>query len=148
MNVATKVVTIAGNGTAGTQGPCSSSVINKPFGICCSDDGKVYVADATQRIRLISQHRMTTIVGSGVDGFCDGHCSSAQFNGIDSLCYSDEKLYISDSFNHLIRVLDQDQVTTFAGNGVVGFVNGQRLSSQFSRPSGICMSNWKLYVSD
>jgi thiol-disulfide isomerase/thioredoxin len=61
-------------------------------------------------------------VGSQNDGFADGDFESAEFNNPRGLLYVGQKLYVADSANHAIRVIDfkDGKVTTLVGNGFAG----------------------------
>jgi hypothetical protein len=62
----------------------------------------------------------------------------------------DGELLIADSGNHRIRIVSKNRVvSTLAGSGEVGFKNGPFSVSQFSSPSGICISSsGNIFVSD
>jgi gliding motility-associated-like protein len=93
-------------------------------------------------VNYLSAQQVTTFAGSGVAGFANGFGTNAQFNSpfgiaIDSL----NNLYICDVMNNLIRKIDSlGNVTTFAGSGVQGFLDGPALSSNWYNPWGICIS--------
>lgn len=51
---------------------------------------------------------------------------------------SDGTILIADSYNHRIKRLDASgRVTTIAGAGKAGLVDGQGVSAQFSEPGGL-----------
>jgi sugar lactone lactonase YvrE len=81
---------------------------------------------------------LSTIVG-GDDAttFADGDKNTAGFNAIQTLFIDDENImYIVD--RHALRHIAPDgTVTTLAGSGTQGLVNGAPLSSRFFFPRGI-----------
>ncbi len=67
------ISTIAGNGTAGfggDNGAATSAMLSSPQGIAVDASGNVYVADtANARVRKISGGTITTVAGSGTQGY-------------------------------------------------------------------------------
>ncbi len=63
-----------------------------------------------------------TKIGSGKEGFEDGSFDVASFRFPQGLLYSDNKLYVADSGNHALRVIDfmQGSVSTLIGSGKKG----------------------------
>jgi thiol-disulfide isomerase/thioredoxin len=63
-------------------------------------------------------------IGSGREGFEDGTFDAASFNKPQGMLYSAEKLYVADTGNHAIRVVDfkEGKVTTLLGSGQRGQV--------------------------
>jgi hypothetical protein len=62
----------------------------------------------------------------------------------------DSVVYFSDSFNHSIRKLNVNthQVTTIAGNGTSGLVDGVGSAARFYNPDGVAYQNGYLYIGD
>lgn len=74
-----------------------------------ADKDAVYIADSyNHSIRRydIAQKRLTTLAGSGKRGFKDGALADALFNEPNDLLLLDGKLYVVDTNNHAIRVID------------------------------------------
>jgi sugar lactone lactonase YvrE len=94
---------------------------------------------------------LSTFAGSGVNGFMDGPALTAQFSGLEQMVYDKKgNLLICDAANHRIRKIDAaGNVSTFAGNGTAGFVNGNVANAQFNNPLGIAVDNFNnIYISD
>lgn len=103
------VTTIAGNGTAGyADGPALSAQFSSPGALAVASDGSIYVADTGNNyIRKISGGSVTTVAGNGTAGFADGTGTSAQFSGPKGIAIgSDGKLYVADTSNNRIRVIN------------------------------------------
>ena len=82
-------------------------------------DGALYVADTyNNKIKRIvpSDRSSTTFAGTGRGGFADGAGSSAQFDEPGGLSVAGGKIYVADTNNHAIRVVDMKtrQVDTLA----------------------------------
>lgn len=150
-----KVTTIAGNGTAGFQdGACATALFNYPEGVFYKN-GFLYVGDnANNRIRKIdlSLNIVSTIAGSGIQGYLDGSVSTAKFYQPKYLIVDNSNnVFVADYENHCIRKISGGQVTTIAGiGGVSGYQNGPGSSAKFYRPADLCMdtTNGNIYVTD
>ena len=59
-------------------------------------------------------------------------------------------LYVADTSNHRIRkITNNNTVTTIAGNGAFGFLDGSGTNTQFKKPYGItCDPYGNLYIAD
>ena len=77
--------------------------------------GKVYLADDL-RIRVIKAGNVTTVAGDGTKGCKDGPALAATFGKPVALALAGTALYIADHGCNSIRVLENDVVSTVAGN--------------------------------
>jgi hypothetical protein len=78
---------------------------------------------------------VSTVAGDGVDGFVNGAALSARFDApVDVAISGDGSIYVADYNNHRIRKISAGQVSTFAGSGTYGIVNGNGQSAQFKDP--------------
>jgi DNA-binding beta-propeller fold protein YncE len=166
------IVTVAGNGQLGYGGdggrPLGASFAMQldnenpaPGGSLAHDpvEGALYLADTyNHRIRKIdlALQVVTTVAGSGVAGFGgDGGPATAAALHLprDVEIGPDGRLYIADTDNHRIRVVDRRTgiISTFAGDGRPGFGgDGQRGGkASFWQPWGIAHGpDGALYVAD
>src|SRR5262245_36042640 len=139
------VTTIAGDG--------SPLDLSDPFGVAVAADGTIYVADAgeSNRIRRISPDGNVTTLAGGSEGFADGAGTSASFNTPSALALGpDGNLYVADTGNNRIRKITPDgKVSTVAGNGTAGYVDGPAGQAQFNGPLGLAVSaGGDIYVAD
>ncbi len=154
VNIISKVVTtIAGSGTAGSlDGTGTSASFNSPYGIT-TDGTNLYVADTNnnviRQINIISKV-VTTIAGSGTAGSLDGTGTSASFNSPYGITTDGTNLYVADTNNNVIRQINiiSKVVTTIAGSGTVGSLDGTGTNSTFNLPVGIATDGTNLYVAD
>ncbi len=145
------VATLAGSGAYGhADGPASSARFAEPRGVAVDSHGKIYVADTGNHcIRVIHNGQVKTYAGSPVRGNQDGKALAARFAGprgvaLDSL----GNLYVADTYNHLIRIVEAGQVTTVAGSSM-GFKDGPASQARFRYPYDLVVdSSNMVYVAD
>lgn len=93
----------------------------------------------------------TVLAGSGTSGLTDGTGTSAEFANPFSLVRDGlGDLYIADFANHTVRkVSSAGIVSTFAGDGTPGTLDGTGTLAKFTSPIGITISptSGTLYVS-
>jgi DNA-binding beta-propeller fold protein YncE len=154
------VTTVAGLATDGAgvgafaDDTGTSARFNRPYGITIDNSGNLYVADSNNnRIRkiVISTGEVTTFAGSGVQDMVNDTGILARFyRPIGITRDSSGNLYVSEIGNSLIRKIDTSAVvTTFAGFGGLGFVDGTGTNARFNQPYGITIDNsGNLYVAD
>lgn len=147
------VSTLAGGVQGNLEGTGTSAEFNSPYGLAVGPDGTVYVADTYNNcIRKIAPNGVTgTLAGSGTAGYKDGTSSVAEFNLPFSLTLdSNGNLYVADAGNNRIRkVSPLGDVTTLAGNGISGLVDGSALDASFSIPNDVVVdSNGNVFVAD
>ncbi|RYZ32855.1 MAG: hypothetical protein EOP49_36890, partial [Sphingobacteriales bacterium] len=150
----TIVSTYAGTAIAGyANGNAASAQFNNVEGIAVDAAGNLYVADATNnRIRKITKAGVvSTIAGNGVAGFADGNASTAMFSKPTGIAIdANDNIIIGDRDNHRVRKISPAGiVSTIAGTGVAGLVNGSGASAKFSAPCGITVDAANnIYVAD
>lgn len=134
-------------------GGSSEDTFAKPFGIDVDSNGNIYVADSNHnQIKKITPSGIVSIfAGSGEIGFEDGNGLSASFNmplglSVDSF----DNIYVADYANHMIRMITQNgDVTTIAGIGSAGDIDGDISVASFNYPTDIVLdSNGSIFVSD
>ena len=147
-----RVTTIAGDGSPIVRDGKQSG-FSDPFGVAIADDGTIYVADAgeSNRIRKISPDGNVSTLAGGSEGFADGTGTSASFNTPSALALGpDGNLYVADTGNNRIRkITPTGQVSTVAGDGTAGYVDGPAAKAQFNGPIGLAVSKaGDIYVAD
>jgi sugar lactone lactonase YvrE len=125
------ITTIAGAGGPGSfsgdDGPATAAHLNYPKGIVVDGQGNVFFSDnLNYRIRKIEKAtgKITTVAGTGTAGYSGdgGPATAAQLNGPAQIALDAAgNLYIADYYNHRVRKVSSNTITTVAGTGVIGF---------------------------
>ena len=90
------------------DGALGSAQLQHPLGIVWGD-GALWIADTyNNRIRRIDERRrtITTVAGGDGDGLADGAGDVVRFDEPGGLSYANGKLYVADTNNHALRVVD------------------------------------------
>ncbi|WP_176884857.1 NHL repeat-containing protein [Dyadobacter soli] len=96
-------------------------------------------------------YTVSTLAGSGIYGFADGHGEDAAFREAYGLATDAEgNLYVADSGNNRIRKITPDGwVTTVAGDSAFGSANGTAAQARFNYPHGLVVDgDGNIYVAD
>lgn len=117
--------------------------------------GNLYICQADNNAiskYVISTDILTTLAGSGTVGYTDATGTSAQFSDPTGFFFDNSgNIIICDAGNRRIRklVVSTGVVTTLAGTGVAGSLDGPVGSSTFTFPlTGCCDSNGNFYIID
>lgn len=154
--------TIAGSGLPGvSDGAGATASFLFPYGIAVGSDGTIYVSDFQgQRIRAIGKnHRVRTLAGGGAleaDGlrvagdYRDGAAATARFNFPAGIAVDSKgAVYVADSANRCIRVIEHGSVRTLVGTPSRSHVDGTLATAGFDEPRALAFDqDGNLYVSD
>ena len=153
------VETVAGTGLPGYVDG-EQARFNMPHGVVVREDGWVFVLDTfNNMVRYVVDGETRTLSGNEL-GFCqfgfplghyqDGQIQDAYFNRpMGAALDSQGRLFIADSLNHSIRLVDGEYVYTFAGGGQAGHVDGFGIEAMFYHPSDVAFGPCgSLFVAD
>lgn len=97
------------------------------------------------------QGNVTVLAGATTTGFKDGKGQDAQFNIVSDLEVDNAgNVWVCDADNYAIRKIAPDgTVTTIAGNGTPGYVNGEGAKARFSTPNALTIDkNGIIYLTE
>jgi hypothetical protein len=144
------VSTLAGSGAAGFQdGAAAAAQFQGLVGVAVSPSGVVYVADlSNNRIRSIAGGQVTTLAGTGVMGFKDGPAAQAQLRLPAGVAWAKpDTIYVSEFTR--IRVVAGGQVSTVAGTGLRGHLDGPAASAMLDTPAAMAIDGaGAMYIAD
>ena len=133
------VKTLAGSGVATFQdGQGIAASFKSPYGVVVEPGGNIYVADpGNARIRKVTPNGMvTSLAGSGVEGWLDGVGSAAKFHTPGGLSLDAMgNISVPDyGGNRIRRVTPGGVVTTAAGTGAKSSIDGAIDVATFDSP--------------
>jgi serine/threonine-protein kinase len=149
------VSTFAGDGT--------TAILNKPVALAIDKDGNLFVADfANYKIKKITPTGViSTIAGTGVKGYTDGTPGkplTAQLGDVFGLTIDKKgNIIFADASNARIRMItptadgsyDAANITTIAGTGTVGKIDGVGTIATFNNPYDVAVdAQGGIYVAE
>ncbi|MCL2011264.1 MAG: hypothetical protein FWG75_00540 [Cystobacterineae bacterium] len=148
-----EVSTFAGSGIAGSiDGEAALAEFDSPGGIAIDLTGNLWVADAgNHRIRKITPEGEVSTLAGSTQGFANGRGSNARFSSPWGIAIDMAgNLFVADADNHRIRkITPEGVVSTFAGSGISGLLDGGPTLARFDLPAGLTMDmEGNLYVAD
>lgn len=148
-----QVATLAGSGEGFRDGAGTAAAFHTPSGLALDRAGNLYVADTGNHAirRITPQGIVSTLAGDGTAGHRDGAAEQARFDGPTGVAVDARgRVYVADTYNDRIRVISPDgQVTTLAGGGYPGFVDGVGAAARFDTPTALAIDRQGvLWVAD
>jgi len=146
----------AGNGVEDlVDGPVAESSFNQPSDLVYGF-GYLLVADpeasAVRAISLKATPQTMTLVGQGLFDFGDqdGPTSTALLQHCVGLCAGEREIYVVDTYNHKIKLLDPSagEVSTLIGTGKPGRRDGSFGEAQLFEPEGAQYAAGRLWIAD
>ncbi|HXH70794.1 MAG TPA: hypothetical protein VNI60_10745 [Pyrinomonadaceae bacterium] len=117
--------------------------LDTPSAIAFDQNGDLIVADSgthtIKRVKILSGAIETVAGVEWQKGFADGDAGNALFNAPIGIAAAGDKIFVADTYNDKIRVIENGQVSTLAGGeqGLADDRNG--LSAKFDTPCGIAV---------
>jgi sugar lactone lactonase YvrE len=147
------VSTFVGDGTV--------NILKNPIALAIDLQNNLYVSDANTIKRITPSKVITKIIGDGVKGFNDGikgQPLTAQLGDVFGLCFDNKgRLFLADASNHVIRKVTPSAtgdwtgsiVTTIAGTGIAGKLDGLANLANFNNPYDVVAdASGRIYVAD
>jgi sugar lactone lactonase YvrE len=152
------ISTVAGNGTAGFSGdggPATIAQLNEPVAVAVDAAGNIFIADQhNNRIRMVnSAGVITTITGSTVGFSGDGGpAGSARISNPGGVTVDRAgNLFIADTGNNRIRMVDAGGIITTVAGSTAGFSGdgGLATSAQLVLPVDVNVDgSGNLFIAD
>lgn len=149
------VTTFAGSSYGYVNGTGTAAKFQYPWSVAADASDNIYVADTYRNvIRKITPAGVVSLLAgstTGTSGYQDGTGSTALFNYPSGIAVGpDNNIYVADQDNNRIRkITPAGVVTTLAGSGTKGTVDGSSSTAQFASPHGITIDpNGNIYVAD
>jgi hypothetical protein len=126
----------------------------QPSAVAVAPDGAAVVADGNSIVRVDRSGNVTVVAGSADAGNVDGPAAQARFTSPRGVAVAASgAIYVSDTFNNRIRVIQNGTVSPVAGGlsgaDAQGFADAQGTAARFTQPMGIALEpNGNLLVAD
>lgn len=136
------------------DGDGAGALFDGPIGVAVGADGTVFVADTyNDRVRAIDrQGTVRTLAGGDAPGYRDAaDGAQARFHTPCGIAVApDGALIIADTGNQRLRRVElSGAVTTIAGTGEAGSLDGLLSTALFDEPTGVAVeSDGTIYVAD
>ena len=120
-----------------------------------SASSRLFVTDTGHHRIVVAtlEGKLLGVIGSGREGSDNGDYAQASFSSPQGLALHDDKLYVADTENHQLRMVDlaQKRVTTIAGTGeqrrqFVVRSPGRATKIQLASPWALWLRENELYV--
>lgn len=149
------VTTFAGTGTRGSaDGTLTTATFDQPTGLVFDFAGNMYVSDFNSNIirKITPAGLVSTLAGTAnQSGKANGTGAAARFYEPGYLMTDPSgNIYVSDFGNNMIRMITSTgTVSTIAGTGASGLINGNGPVATFNGPQGMVFdTQGNLYVAD
>jgi len=155
------ITTIAGTGAGGyggDGGPADAATLSAPHGLALGGDGSLYISDTgNSRVRrLLVDGTIVTVAGRGGARYSGdgGPAVKAELNLPASVAVDRAgDLYIADTENDRVRVVDSSGAITTVAGGTAGRAGmgdgGPAAQAGLARPTGVAIgADGRLYIAD
>ena len=146
----------AGTGAEGLDdGYRMSATLSQPSGLAV-DGATLWFTDpeasAVRSIDLGDSGELRTLIGSGLFSWGDstGDRQSTQLQHAVGIEVVNGDLYIADTYNHRIKIIEVETGTSalVAGNGLPGLADGTGEVAQLAEPSGLSAAGHVIFIAD
>ncbi|HZJ84203.1 MAG TPA: hypothetical protein VFD02_01490 [Syntrophomonadaceae bacterium] len=161
LNNAIRKIDTKGNVTTYAGKTDDTSILNEPTDLVADKDGNLYVVDSSNhQVKKISgKDTLETVAGTHsikdidsnywLGAYMNGPADMAYFNFPKGLALKDNtSLYIADTYNHVIREIKANNVTTIVGANLAGEKLDAKYLSYMDGPSKIVYAKKMLFIAD
>lgn len=132
------------NGFGGDGGPANSGLFSGPLDVAATTGDGFLVADnVNHRVRVVASGTLATFAGGTALLGDGGPAANANVMSPYDIAFDDDgNLYFTDRGGQTIRRIDAGTgtISTVAGSGLTGLVNGAPASAQFFGPTRLLVS--------
>lgn len=126
--------------------------LNTPSAIAFDKENSLIVADSGSHtiVRVnVENGEVAKIAGvENTYGDADGAANQALFNAPIGIAVAENKIYVADTYNDKIRLIENDQVSTVAGSSQ-GYAEGAGVQAKFDTPTAVAvLTDGSLAVAD
>ena len=129
------------NSSGDTDGVGIAAQFNQPIGIAIDELDNLYVADSQNgKIKKIAPDgTVTTFAGTGKAGHQDGDKDLVRLNTPAAMKYHEGTIYFTEYGSDTVRKLNlyTNEITTIAGTGTTGYIDGPSHKAQFRNPNSL-----------
>ena len=164
--VGNMLYTFTGSESGFEDGPAEYARFANPSAIAFGTSGYLYVADTQNHVirRIDPNGTVSTFAGiPGQRGYSNGPASIALFDSPAGIVVApDGRVFVADTGNHVVRVVENGNVRTFAGRALLeesmqpeeamepegGFLDGHADFALFNNPKGLALWGESLIIAD
>jgi hypothetical protein len=146
---------VGAGGYSGDGGPAIAALLNCPRGVAVDANGDLFIADTKNHVvRRVVGGTITTLAGNGQQGFKgdNGPAIAASLDTPTSIALDlSGNVFIADTHNQRIRLVTGGNISTFAGNGALGFLGEgtPAINAAFDHPLGVAADGTgNVYIAD
>jgi sugar lactone lactonase YvrE len=132
----------------------ANPVVETPTHIAFEEGGEhLYLNDAAHNrmIEFDANGTISHLIGTTLPGYFDQNVFTSQFNRPRGMVHANGNLYIADTHNHRVRVIDMttEQVTSLVGSGYISWKKVESIDARFEPlglPTDLAVLGNLLYV--
>lgn len=132
----------------------ANPVIETPSYIAYEEGGSnVYINDAAHNrlIQMNDEGQVTFLLGSTLPGYLDESLYGSQFNRPGGIVHANGKLFVADTYNNRVRVMDftTEQVSSLLGSGFITWKKVKSVDARYEPlglPIDLAVLGNQLYV--